>query len=105
MLKSARVRVDVENGAVILSWTLLIYDHKMKYERIAWQTYGVVEADNEVLGAYRRQHIVEVAARVTSGKVLLQVAFAHPRAVFFLKHEVAEIEGVIAIEIHISFVV
>ncbi len=125
MLNSTRVQVDVKNGAVILSGTVLLYAHKMKYECITWQTYGIVDVDNkvmvvpkykvadsiierkinEVLETFRRQYTSEVTARVTNGKILLQGIFAHPRIVFFLKREVADIEGVIAIEIHVSIVV
>ncbi len=125
MLKSERVRVDVKNGAVVLSGTVPFYAYKMKYERIAWQTYGVVEVNNEVivvpkykvadsvierkinevLGAYRRKHAVEAGVQVKSGKVHLEGTFASPQTVFSLKHEIAEIEGVIAIEIHVSFIV
>jgi hypothetical protein len=95
----------------------------MTYERIAWQTLGVLEVENEIrvvplmplaaaaierkirkiVKTYPRFHGAKVEIRVREGSVFILTTFEHPRDVLFLKHRVAEIEGVITIEIEASF--
>ena len=122
-LKGRQVRVDVEDGLVVLSGVVRLYVHKMTYEKIAWQTMGVAEMENEIRVTPKfplddmaierkireiiqtRPRLQDVALTVTveGGAVVLKGTFEYPRNVLFLKHKVAEIEGVIAIEIHASF--
>ena len=47
-LKGTRVRVDVEDGLVVLSGTVRLYAQKMTYKKTAWQTMGVAEVENEI---------------------------------------------------------
>lgn len=102
-----------------------LYSQKMMYARIAWQTKGVVEVENEIRvepvvpltdGAIERKirEIVKTCRRfqgvklkiiVEKGYVFLRASFENSRDVLFLKHRVAEIEGVIAIRIDASFMV
>ena len=95
----------------------------MRYERIAWQTTGVLEVENEIhvvpmvpqTDADIERKIMEIGKtypwfysskaeiRVQKGSVFILATFEHPRDILFLKHRVAEIEGVIAIKIDGSF--
>ncbi len=122
-LKGTQVRVYVEDGLVVLSGTVRLYEQKMTYEKIAWQTTGVAEVENEIrvipkfslndiaierkirkiFKIYRRLHGAQLTVLVKDGAVALQGTFEHPRDVLFLKHKVAEIEGVISVEIQASF--
>ncbi len=56
-----------------------------------------------IIKAHRRLHGAQLTVTVKGGAVVLQGTFEHPRDVLFLKHKVAEIEGVIAIEIQARF--
>ncbi len=47
-LKGAQVSVYVDERQVVLSGSVRLYAQKMTYERIAWQTMGVAEVDNEI---------------------------------------------------------
>lgn len=122
-LKDTQVRVDVEDRLVVLSGTVRLYEQKMTYEKIAWLTMDVAEVENEIrvapmyplndrainrkireiIKAHRRLHGAQLTVTVKGGAVVLQGAFEHPRDVLFLKHKVAGIEGVIAIEIQARF--
>ena len=42
------VRVDVDDGFVVLSGRVRLLAQRMEYDRIAWQTHGVREVDNEI---------------------------------------------------------
>jgi len=122
-LAGARIAVHVEQRLVILTGNVRIYEQKLVSERIAWTTTGVFEVDNEIrvmpkipltdtaierkvmeiVIADDRFRAAEVSVQVSNGKVLLKgnfVNFADPTA---LKHKVAEIEGVIGIEMHAVF--
>ena len=122
-LKGTKVGVAVEDSYVVLYGEVRLYIHKMTYERIAWQTMGVVEVDNEIrvvpavpvadtaierkireiLITYRRFHGAQVKNRVKEGSVFIRGTLEHPRDILFFKHRVAEIEGVLAIEIEAAF--
>ncbi len=122
-LKGTRVRVDVEDGLVVLSGTVCLYAQKMTYEKTAWQTMVVAEVENEIrvipmfplddwtikrkireiIKASWQLRYAQLMVTVKDGAVVLQDTFEHTRDVLFLKHKVAEIEGVIAIEIQASF--
>ncbi len=122
-LKGTKVGVVVEDSYVVLYGKVRLYSQKMMYERIAWQTMGVVEVENEIrvvprvpladraierkireiVKTYPRFHGAHVEIRVEKGSVFLRAIIEHPRDIMFLKHRVAEIEGVIAIEIEAAF--
>ena len=123
-LRGTRVRVEVDDRLVVLWGVVRLYAQKMTYERIAWQTMGVAEVDNEIrvtprvaladiaierkireiIKEHQRFHSAAAAVKVENGAVHIRATFAHPRDILFLKHRVAEIEGVIAIEIDPAFV-
>jgi osmotically-inducible protein OsmY len=124
-LQGKDVRVAVEDGSVILFGSVRLYLHKMLYELIAWQTVGVAEVDNEIhvvpqaplsdaaierkireiVKRHQQFDASEIKVTVKRGTVLLDGTFDHPQDVIFLKKRVATIEGVIAIEIDVAFMV
>ncbi len=122
-LGGVQVRVLVEDGNVILLGPVRFYIQKMQIEKIAWQTEGVVEVDNEahvvpqaplsdvaikrkileIIGGHDRFLAAQIKVQVKEGSVSLDGTFPHPRDVIFLKHRVAEIEGVISVQFEIAF--
>ena len=124
-LRGTKVDLAVEDGYVVLYGTVGLYIQKMLYEQIAWKTKGVVEVDNEIrvvpglpqsdavierkimeiAQVHRRFQGVEVNVTVKEGAVNIRATLEHPRDVLFLKHRIAEIEGVIDIYIQAKFVV
>jgi len=118
-LKEAKVNVVVEGGNVILYGTVVLYIQKMLYEQIAWKTVGIVEVDNETrvvpqlpqTDATIERKIMEIVhihpkfqgtglkVAVEDGTVSIAGTFEQPRDVLFLKHRVAEIKGVVAINL------
>ncbi len=122
-LGGVQVHVLVEDGNVVLLGAVRFYIQKMQIEKIAWQTEGVVEVDNEahvvpqvplsdvaikrkileIIGDHDRFHAAQIKVEVKEGSVFLDGTFDHPRDIFVLKHLVAEIEGVISIQIEIAF--
>ncbi len=124
-LEGTQVVVAVQDGGVVLYGSVWLYSQKMLYEQIAWRTYSVFEVDNEIqveprvlvpdqeiestilsiiLKSQRLQE-VEFSVMVTKGRVHLHGTFHDPADVLFLKHRVAELAGVIHIEIDVRFVV
>jgi len=123
-LRGTKVEVAVEDGYVVLYGTVDLYIKKMLYEQIAWKTKGVVEVDNEirvvpklpradadikrnimeVVHSHRRLQGVNLEVTVESGAVRIHATFEHPSDVLFFKRRVAEIEGVIAINIIAKFI-
>jgi osmotically-inducible protein OsmY len=95
----------------------------MLYEQIAWKTEGVVEVDNEIrvvprlaqndavierkiielVQTHRRLQGVNVIVTVEKGAVQIRTTLDHPQDVLFLKRRVAEIEGVVDINIQAKF--
>jgi osmotically-inducible protein OsmY len=124
-LRGMKVELAVEDGYVVLYGTVGLYIQKMLYEQIAWKTKGVVEVDNEVrvvpgfpqtdtaierkimelVQTHRRFQGVNVIVTVIKGAVHIRTTLDHPRDVLFLKHRVAEITGVISINIQAKFIV
>jgi osmotically-inducible protein OsmY len=122
-LEDTQVHVLVQDGQVVLSGTVSLYSQKMLYEHIVWQTPGVVEVDNEirvvprvpvedaeitrhihtVIKEHPRFQNAEITVHVTQGAVSLSGTFHEPGDVLFLKHQVAEIDGVIRLEILARF--
>lgn len=122
-LKRVEVKVAVEEGNVILYGTVALYIQKILYEQIAWKTVGVVEVDNEIrvvpqfsqtdpaiernimeiVHTHNRLHDMDLKVTVEEGIVSIRGTFEHPSDVLFLKHRVAEIEGVIAVNLQANF--
>jgi osmotically-inducible protein OsmY len=122
-LGGVQVHVLVEDGNVVLLGAVRFYIQKMQIEKIAWQTEGVVEVDNEahvvpqaplsdvaikgkileIIRDHDRFHDAQIKVKVKEGSVSLDGTFHYPRDVIFLKHRVAEIEGVISVQFEIAF--
>ena len=124
-LQGAQVTVAVKGGDVVLSGTVRLYSQKMRYEQIVWRTSGVVDVDNEIRVRphglvtdreiksqilqtalkYQRFHAAVIQVSVTNGQVNVSGTFHDASDVLFLKHRVAEIEGVTRIEIEVKYAV
>ena len=124
-LKGAKVDLVVEDGYVVLFGEVGLYIQKMLYEKIAWKNKGVIEVDNEirvvprlpkadaaverkimeVIQTHGRFKGAKVAVTVEKGDVYIRINLDHPSDILFLKHRVAEIEGVIYIDIQAKFFV
>ena len=122
-MQGTDVRIAVESGNVVLLGTVRLYIQKMEYERIAWTTDGVKEVESEIrvvpkipvpdsavekhiraiVNTNARFRTAELTFLVAGGSVVLVATFDHPDDVLFLKHRVAEIEGVTAIVIRSAF--
>ena len=123
-LRNTKVDLAVEEGYVVLYGTVGLYIQKMLYEQIAWKTEGVVEVDNEIrvvprlvqsdavierkimelAQTHRRLQGVNVIVTVVKGAVQIRTTLNHPQDVLFLKRRVAEIDGVISINIQAKFI-
>jgi osmotically-inducible protein OsmY len=123
-LEGTEVHIVVRGGHVVLSGTVYLYSQKMLYEHIAERTPGVVEINNDIrvvprlpvedaeiaghirtmIKDHQRFQNAELTIDVREGAVSLSGTFYDPGDVLFLKHQVAEIEGVIRLEIMARFV-
>ncbi len=118
------VRVDVDDGFVVLSGRVNLLAQRMEYDRIAWQTNGVKEVDNEihvvpeksisdaeverrvryvVVDTYRRywHHEMDAHIGVDKGQVRIRANLRRPRDLIMLKHRLAKIQGVTEVEIDV----
>jgi hypothetical protein len=122
-LAGSKVTVSVRNGDVVLGGTVRLYRQKMLYEEIAWHTYGVADLDNEIRtepvmplsDAEIRKAIIAlskehprfqgsgISADVDEGAVRVRGLFHDASDVLFFKRQLAEIEGVVRIEIIATF--
>ena len=122
-LRGTRIQVHVDQGLVVLSGDVRLYEQKLVSERVAWTTPGVVEVDNELQvvptlaltdAAIERAIWMVVkgdagfvaaglVVRVDHGAVLISGSFLDFRDPSRLKHAVAAIEGVIDIRINAAF--
>jgi osmotically-inducible protein OsmY len=122
-LQATDVRVAVEERGVVLFGSVRLYLHRLLYEKIAWQTIGVVEVDNEIrvvpqaslsdaaiermiwdiVKLHEQFHDSGFELTVKNGAVSLDGTFGHPLDVIFLRNRVAAIEGVVAIDIEVGF--
>jgi hypothetical protein len=120
----SKVKIAVENGYVVLYGTADRYIQKMLFEKIAWKTEGVVEVENEIqivpklpqtdaaierrikeiLQTYPQFQGISVSVSVEAGAVDVLIRLNHPADVVFLKNRIAEIEGVISIDIQAKFI-
>jgi len=123
-LEGTQVHVWVQGEQVALSGTVYLYSQKMLYEHIVWRTPGVVELNNDIrvvprlpvedaeiarhihtmIKGHQRFQNADITVEVTQGAVSLSGTFHDPGDVLFLQHQVAEIEGVIRLEIMARFV-
>jgi osmotically-inducible protein OsmY len=123
-LEDTEVHIVVQGGQVVLSGTVYLYSQKMLYEHIVGRTRGVVEINNDIrvvprlpvedteiadhihtmIKDHQRFQNTELTIDVREGTVSLSGMFYDPGDVLFLKHQVAEIEGVIYLEIMARFV-
>lgn len=121
-LSSSKVTIYAVDGFVLLTGTVHLYSHKMDFEKIAWKTTGVTEVENEIVvkalfplsdtGIKRKVQMILVDCEcfhggnhlvlVARGVVSVTGVFFHPRDVQFLKEKIAEIDGVVAINIHVT---
>jgi len=112
-LRETKVDLAVEDGYVVLYGTVGLYIQKMLYEQIAWKTKGVLPQSDtvierkimELVHTHRRFQGVNVIVTVIKGTVHIRTTLDHPQDVLFLKHRIAEIKGVISINIQAKFVV
>ena len=122
-LATSRIEVHVQQRLVVLTGEVRLYEHKLVSERIAWTTTGVFEVDNEIrvvpkipvsdtaierkimeiVIASDRFRTAGVTVAVSDGKVLIKGNFLDFSDSTALRHKVAEIEGVIDIEMHAVF--
>ena len=123
-LEDTEVHIAVRGGQVVLSGTVYLYSQKLLYEHIVKRTPGVVEIDNDIrvvprlpvedaeiagyihslIKEHQRFRHTEITVDVTGGAVRLRGTFYDPGDLLFLQHQVAEIEGVIRLEIVARFV-
>jgi osmotically-inducible protein OsmY len=123
-LEGTEVHISVQGRQVVLSGTVYLYSQKILYEHIVERTPGVIEITNEVrvvprlpvedteiareihtlIKGHRRFQNAAITVEVTQGAVSLGGTFYDPDDLLFLKHQVAEIEGVIRLEIIARFV-
>jgi osmotically-inducible protein OsmY len=122
-LRGTGVRVAVGDRRVVLFGSVRLFLHRLLYEKIAWQTIGVVEVDNEIrvvprvsssdaaierkiweiIRAHEQFHMSDFRVVVKRGGVSLDGTFGQPLDVIFLRKRVAAIEGVVAIDIEVGF--
>jgi hypothetical protein len=123
-LRETNVKIAVENGNVVLYGTVDKYIQLMLYEKITWKTEGVVEVDNEiqvvpkfpqtdaaiqrkvkeVVKTHRQFEGIKINVTVEAGAVDVLIELNHPSDVLFLKNRIAEINGVISIDIMAKFI-
>jgi len=123
VLRDTQIRVQVEERLVVLTGQVRFYEQKLISDRIAWTTPGVREVDNElqvkpklplsdaaierkirdIVKVYQRFHSAEVVVGVDNGVVSIQGSFSAIGDPVFLKHKVAEIEGVLIVNINAAF--
>ena len=122
-LAGTRIEVHMDDGLVVLAGSVRLYEQKLAVERIAWTTPGVVEVDNEIRviprvplsdRAIERkiQVIIKgneqlrasgIEVQVSEGRVFLRGSFVNFSDPSRLKHKVAEIEGVVSIDMDAVF--
>lgn len=122
-LGGTRIVVHVDDGLVVLAGNVQIYEQKLVGGRIAWTTPGVLEVDNEIrvvprvplsdmaierkireiLKGNARFRASGVLVQVSEGRVFLRGSFVDFSDPSRLKHKVAEIEGVVSIDMDAVF--
>lgn len=123
MLRDARIEVHVEQRLVVLTGQVRLYEQRLISDRFAWTTLGIFEVDNEIrvvpkvpladaaierkikeiVNTYERFHGAGLVIKVDNGVVSIDGSFYGMGTPVFLKHMVGEIEGVVDIKIHATF--
>ncbi|HEY7490014.1 MAG TPA: BON domain-containing protein [Candidatus Tectomicrobia bacterium] len=123
-LEGTEVHIVVRGGQIVLSGTVYLYSQKILYEHIVEQTPGVAEITNDVrvvprlpvedveiarriralIKDHQRFQNTDITVDVAQGAVSLSGTFHDPGDFLFLQYQVAEIEGVIRLEISALFV-
>jgi osmotically-inducible protein OsmY len=123
-LEGTEVHIVVRGGHIVLSGTVYLYSQKILYEHIVEQTPGVAEIVNDVrvvprlpvedaeiarriralMKDHQRFQNIDITVDVAQGAVSLGGTFHDPGDFLFLHHQVAQIEGVIRLEISALFV-
>lgn len=124
-LRGSQVEVRVEQRLVVLTGQVRLYEQKLTSGRIAWTTAGVFEVENniqvvptvpvsdqaielnirKIIKADERFIAAAVVISVNNGEVRLSGKFTNLGDPSRLKHRVAEIEGVLVINMNAGFVV
>ena len=122
-LRDTRIEVHVEQRLVVLTGQVRLYEQKLISDRFAWTTLGVFEVDSEIrvvpkvpladaaieqkikgiVNTYERFHGSGLVVAVDNGVVSIDGSFSGMGTPVFLKHKVGEIEGVVDIKIHATF--
>ena len=122
-MEDTQIDVHVEDRLVVLTGKVRLYEQKLVSERLAWTTPGVFEVDNElrvvprtplndtaierkireIVYTHERFRVAGVIASVEEGRVRLQGGFLRYSDPVDLKHRIAEIEGVVEIDISARF--
>ena len=122
-LEDAQIEVHLYENLVILTGEVRLYEQKLVGERLAWTTPGVFEVDNElrvvprtpltdsaiaqriadIVSRQDRFRVANVVTNVHEGRVRLHGSFVGYSDPTDLKHQIAEIEGVIEINISARF--
>lgn len=123
LLRGSQIEVRVEQRLAVLTGQVRLYEQKLISDRIAWTTLGVFEVDNEIrvvpkvpladaaieqkireiVSTYERFHGSGLVVKVDNGVVSIDGSFTGLGSPVFLKHKVGEIEGVVDINIHATF--
>jgi osmotically-inducible protein OsmY len=123
-LEGTQVHIVVRGGHIVLSGTVYLYRQKMLYEHIVGRAPGVVEIDNDIrvvprlpvedaeiaghirtlVTGHQRFQNAGIIVDVMEGAVSLSGMFHDPGDFLFLQYQVAEIEGVIHLEITARFI-
>jgi osmotically-inducible protein OsmY len=122
-LRNTRIKVHVEDRLVVLTGEVRLYEQKLITDRVAWKMEGVLEVENEIrviakvplsdtdierkireiVKVHVRFHGAGVEVAVKNGVVSIGGSFTRIGDPLFLKHKVAEIEGVVDIKISAAF--
>ena len=122
-LRETQIQVNVENRLVVLTGEVRFYEQKLISERVAWTTPGIYEVDHEIqvepkvpltdtaiersiwkiVKANERFRTSALTVTVREGRVTINGTFVSYSDPSLLKHKVAEIEGVIDIDMAARF--
>ncbi len=121
--EGADVRVAVRNGEVVLQGSVRVLEQSLRAEQAAWRTPGVIDVDNELRVTPGTQGDVAIERevrliikgdgrfldttlelRVANGLVSIRGMFQDPTDVLRLKHRIAAVPGVLAVEIDAQLV-
>ncbi len=122
-LKNTNIKINVKDRLAVLTGQVRLYEKKLVASRIAWSTPDVFEIDNEIrvipklpladkaierkvreiIKKYPIFNGLNAGIKVKDGVVSIDGSFAQISDPTFLRHKVAEVEGVIYIDIKATF--